>query len=115
DRQKGVEGRTGEGMVGLESRGGKCVVRATTQALVASDIVVAGLGIQPSVELAEQAGVLVENGIVVGEFCRSSHPDVYAAGDVASFPDPALGFRPRVEHEDNANTVGKIAEQNMPG
>jgi len=102
-------------MVGLESRGGKCVVRTTTQALVASDIVVAGLGIQPSVELAEQAGVLVENGIVVDEFCRSSHPDVYAAGDVASFPNPALGSRLRVEHEDNANTMGKIAGQNMAG
>src|SRR3989440_4487980 len=114
-RQKGVEVRTGEGMVGLESRGGKCVVRTTTQALVASDIVVAGLGIQPSVELAEQAGVLVENGIVVDEFCRSSHPDVYAAGDVASFPNPALGSRRRVEHEDNANTMGKIAGQNMAG
>src|SRR5438067_6431351 len=114
-RQKGVEVRTGEGMVGLESRGGKCVVRTTTQALVASDIVVAGLGIQPSVELAEQAGLLVENGIVVDEFCRSSHPDVYAAGDVASFPNPALGSRLRVEHEDNANTMGKIAGQNMAG
>src|SRR2546430_6922579 len=110
-RQKGVEVRTGEGMVGLESRGGKCVVRTTTQALVASDIVVAGLGIQPSVELAEQAGLLVENGIVVDEFCRSGHPDVYAAGDVASFPNPALGSRLRVEHEDNANTMGKIAGQ----
>src|SRR5436309_6930035 len=114
-RQKGVEVRTGEGMVGLESRGGKCVVRTTTQALVASDIVVAGLGIQPSVELAEQAGLLVENGIVVDEFCRSGHPDVYAAGDVASFPNPALGSRLRVEHEDNANTMGKIAGQNIAG
>src|SRR5213083_829313 len=114
-RLRGLAVRTGEGMAGLESRGGKCVVRTTTQALVASDIVVAGLGIQPSVELAEQAGVLVENGIVVDEFCRASHPDVYAAGDVASFPNPALGSRLRVEHEDNANTMGKIAGQNMAG
>src|SRR2546429_3450627 len=102
-------------MVGLESRGGKCVVRNTTRAEVVADIVVAGLGIQPSVELAEQAGLLVENGIVVDEFCRASHPDVYAAGDVASFPNPALGSRLRVEHEDNANTMGKIAGQNMAG
>ena len=114
-REKGVELRTGEGMVGLESRGGKCVVRTTTRAEVTGDIVVAGLGIQPSVELAEQAGLLVENGIVVDEFCRTSHPDVYAAGDVASFPNPALGSRLRVEHEDNANTMGKIAGQNMAG
>ncbi len=114
-REKGVELRPGEGMVGLESRGGKCVVRTTTRAEVVGDIVVAGLGIQPSVELAEQAGLLVENGIVVDEFCRTSHPDVYAAGDVASFPNPALGSRLRVEHEDNANTMGKIAGQNMAG
>jgi 3-phenylpropionate/trans-cinnamate dioxygenase ferredoxin reductase subunit len=114
-REKGVELRTGEGMVGLESRGGKCVVHTTTRAEVTSDIVVAGLGIQPSVELAEQAGLLVENGIVVDEFCRTSHPDVYAAGDVASFPNPALDSRLRVEHEDNANTMGKIAGQNMAG
>jgi 3-phenylpropionate/trans-cinnamate dioxygenase ferredoxin reductase subunit len=114
-REKGVELRTGEGMVGLESRAGKCIVRTTTRAEVTGDIVVAGLGIQPSVELAEQAGLLVENGIVVDEFCRTSHPDVYAAGDVASFPNPALGSRLRVEHEDNANTMGKIAGQNMAG
>src|SRR2546430_17389871 len=102
-------------MVGLGWRGGKCVVRTATGAEVVGDIVVAGLGIQPSVELAEQAGLLVENGIVVDEFCRTSHPDVYAAGDVASFPNPALGSRLRVEHEDNANTMGKIAGQNMAG
>src|SRR5216110_2577212 len=114
-REKGVELRTGEGMAGLESRGGKCVVRTTTRAEVVGDIVVAGLGIQPSVELAEQAGLLVENGIVVDEFCRTSHPDVYAAGDVANFPNPALGSRVRVEHEDNANTMGKVAGQNMAG
>src|SRR2546430_16935240 len=73
-REKGVEVRTGEGMAGLESRGGKCVVRTTTRALVASDIVVAGLGIQPSVEPAEQSGGLVENGSRVGEVCRSGRP-----------------------------------------
>src|SRR3989440_5439466 len=114
-RAKGVELRPGEGMAGLESRGGKCIVRTTTGAGIAGDIVVAGLGIQPSVELAEQAGLLVENGIVVDEFCRTSHPDVYAAGDVASFPNPALGSRLRVEHQDIANTMGKIAAQNMAG
>src|SRR5438046_1702215 len=114
-REKGVELRTGEGMAGLESRGGKCVVRTTTGDQVAGDIVVAGLGIQPSVELAEQAGLLVENGIVVDEFCRTSPPEVSGAGDGARLPHPALGSRLRVEHEDNANTMGKIAGQNMAG
>src|SRR5438046_6368967 len=102
-------------MAGLGRQGGKCVIRTTTRQELVADVVVAGLGIQPSVELAEQAGLLVENGIVVDEFCRASHPDVYAAGDVASFPNPALGSRLRVEHEQTPNTMGKIAGQNMAG
>jgi 3-phenylpropionate/trans-cinnamate dioxygenase ferredoxin reductase subunit len=113
-REKGVEMRVGEGMAGLDTRAGKNVVRTTTQQEVVADVVVAGLGIQPSVELAEQAGLAVDNGIVVDEFCRTSHPHVYAAGDVASFPNRALGRR-RVEHEDNANTMGRIAGENMAG
>lgn len=78
-------------------------------------MIVAGLGIHPGVELAEQAGLRVNNGIEVDELCRTSHADMYAAGDVANFPNPALGTRIRVEHEDNANTMGRIAGQNMAG
>jgi 3-phenylpropionate/trans-cinnamate dioxygenase ferredoxin reductase subunit len=114
-RQKGVEVRTGEGMAGIEKRAGKTVVRTTTQKEFGTDAVVAGLGILPSVELAEQAGLQVENGIVVDEHCRTSHPSIFAAGDVASFHNPALGIRMRVEHEDNANTMGKVAGENMAG
>src|SRR5436853_1275041 len=114
-RTKGVEMRLGEGMAGLEIRAGKCVVRTTTRQELAADVVVAGLGIQPGVELAEQTGLRVNNGIEVDEFCRTSHADIYAAGDVANFHNPALGSRLRVEHEDNANTMGKIAGQNMAG
>jgi NADPH-dependent 2,4-dienoyl-CoA reductase/sulfur reductase-like enzyme len=114
-RQKGVEVRTGEGMAGLEKRAGKTVVRTTTQKEFGTDVVVAGLGILPRVELAEQAGLQVENGIVVDEHCRTSHPSIFAAGDVASFHNPALDTRMRVEHEDNANTMGKVAGQNMAG
>jgi len=113
--EKGVTMRVGEGMAGLERRAGKCVVRTTTGQELTAEVVVAGLGIQPSVELAEQAGLRVGNGIEVDEFCRTSHPDIYAAGDVASFHNPALDARIRVEHEDNANTMGKIAGQNMAG
>src|SRR5256886_16400051 len=110
-----VELRRCEGRVGYGPRAGKGFVRTTTRAQVAGDIVVAGLGIQPSVELAEQAGLLVENGIVVDEFCRASHPDVYAAGDVASFPNPALAARLRWGPEDNANPLAKIGGRNMAG
>jgi NADPH-dependent 2,4-dienoyl-CoA reductase/sulfur reductase-like enzyme len=69
----------------------------------------------PNTNLAESAGLDVENGIIVDEFLRTSHPDVYAAGDVASFFNPTLAKRMRVEHEDNANTMGKIAGRNVAG
>ena len=77
--------------------------------------VIAGLGIVPSVELARQAGLTVSDGIEVDERLRTSQPEIYAAGDVAQFFNPALGKRMRVEHEDNANTMGKVAGQNMAG
>ena len=75
----------------------------------------AGIGIDPDVELAQQAGLQVENGIMVDEFCGTSRPDIYAAGDVALFFNPALGKYLRVEHEDNANTMGRVAGRNMAG
>ena len=114
-REKGVEVRTGESMSGLEERAGTTVVRTTAQKEFPADVVVAGLGIQPNVDLAEQAGLQVENGIVVDQHCRSSHPSIFAAGDVANFHNPALDARMRVEHEDNANTMGKVAGENMAG
>jgi NADPH-dependent 2,4-dienoyl-CoA reductase/sulfur reductase-like enzyme len=67
------------------------------------------------VELAQAAGLAVDNGIVVDAYLRTSHPDIYAAGDVAAFPQPALGKRLRVEHEDNANSMGGLAGRNMAG
>jgi 3-phenylpropionate/trans-cinnamate dioxygenase ferredoxin reductase component len=114
-RQKGVQLRMGEGMRGLRPGGGRVAVQTTTGDEFDADVVVAGLGIQPNVELAEQAGLRVENGIVVDEFLRTSHTDIYVAGDVANFFNPALGTRIRVEHEDNANTMGRIAGLNMAG
>jgi NADPH-dependent 2,4-dienoyl-CoA reductase/sulfur reductase-like enzyme len=76
---------------------------------------VAGLGIEPNTPLARAAGLEVRDGIVVDEMLRAGHPDVYAAGDVAAFRNPALGERIRVEHEDNANTMGRAAGRNMAG
>src|SRR2546423_14023697 len=102
-------------MAGLDRRGGSCRGRTTTGGELVAEVLVAGLGITPAVELAEQAGLPVDNGILVDEFCRTSHPDVYAAGDVANFANPALGTRLRVEHEDNANTMGRTAGLNMAG
>jgi NADPH-dependent 2,4-dienoyl-CoA reductase/sulfur reductase-like enzyme len=57
----------------------------------------------------------VDNGIIVDEFLRTRHPDIHAAGDVAAFYNPVLGKRIRVEHEDNANPMGRLAGRNMAG
>jgi 3-phenylpropionate/trans-cinnamate dioxygenase ferredoxin reductase component len=77
--------------------------------------VVAGIGVQPNVALAAVAGLKVDNGIVVNRMLQTSHADVYAAGDVANFYDSGLGVHRRVEHEDNANQMGKAAGRIMAG
>ncbi|MES1247636.1 MAG: FAD/NAD(P)-binding oxidoreductase [Actinomycetota bacterium] len=101
-REKGVDVRPGESVADA--------------AAIDADVVVAGLGIVPNVELAEAAGLPVDNGIVVDEYGRvGGRDDVFAAGDVANFPSPVLGERFRVEHEDHANTHGKIVGGNMAG
>ncbi len=114
-RQKGVEVHIGEGVSGIERRAGRMMVRTSGAAEIPADAVVAGIGVTPAVALAEQAGLTVENGIVVDETLRTSHPDIYAAGDVASFHSPVLGRRIRVEHEDNALTMGRRAGLNLAG
>jgi NAD(P)H-nitrite reductase large subunit len=79
------------------------------------DCVIAGTGVVPNTCLAETIGIKIENGIRVDEYCQTSIPDIYAAGDVASFENTQLGTRIRVEHEDNANNMGEIAGKNMTG
>jgi NADPH-dependent 2,4-dienoyl-CoA reductase/sulfur reductase-like enzyme len=82
---------------------------------IAVDAAVAGIGIVPNVELAQSAGIEVDDGIVVDRYLRTNKPDVYAAGDVAAFPDPLLRERRRVEHVDNALTMGTAAGRSMAG
>ncbi len=82
---------------------------------VECDLVVVGVGVQPNVTLAEDAGIRVENGIVTDEYCRTSAPDVYAAGDVANWWHPGLGQRIRIEHFDNAGAQGTHAGKVIAG
>jgi 3-phenylpropionate/trans-cinnamate dioxygenase ferredoxin reductase subunit len=114
-RQKGVDVLAGEPISGLEARGDRIALKTKSAQEILVDGVVAGIGIQPNLELARAAGLAVENGIVVDEFLRTSHRDIYAAGDVAAFYNPALETRLRVEHEDNANTMGQMVGRNMAG
>jgi 3-phenylpropionate/trans-cinnamate dioxygenase ferredoxin reductase component len=111
-REKGVEVLAGELVA---SASGDRVETQSGRTLEA-DAVVAGLGVIPDTELAEAAGLEVEDGILVDEYGRASgRDDVFAAGDVARFPVRALGTTMRIEHEDHANTHGKAVGANMAG
>jgi 3-phenylpropionate/trans-cinnamate dioxygenase ferredoxin reductase component len=113
-RGKGVTVRTGTTVDRVGSRDGRLHLTGGGEPL-AADAVVAGLGIEPAVDLARQIGLEVGDGVVVDEYLRTSRENIYAAGDVANFPNPALNRRLRVEHEDNANTMGETAGRNMAG
>jgi len=114
-REKGVEVLPNSSAASVQKEGKRIIVRTGSGRAIETDGVVAGVGIRPNVELAETAGLKVENGILVNERLETSAPDIYAAGDVANFYHMALERRVRVEHEDNAVSMGKLAGQNMAG
>jgi len=111
-REKGVQVLTNDVPVAISDSGS---VRTKSGRDLAADVVIGGLGIVPETQLAEAAGLTVRDGIVVDAQLRTNDPDIYAAGDVARFHSEVLGKDVRVEHEDNANTMGKLAGQAMAG
>jgi NADPH-dependent 2,4-dienoyl-CoA reductase/sulfur reductase-like enzyme len=119
-REQGVEVLAGAKVTDITERGDRLTLtvaegNATSPRDLEVDGVVAGIGARPNTDPAEAAGLTVDDGIVVDAFLRTSHPDVYAAGDVAAFWQAALGERRRVEHEDNALTMGRHAGRAMAG
>jgi len=114
-REKGVEVITNDSVASVQKEGNRLTVRTGSGRAIETDGVVAGIGIRPNIDLAQMAGLKIENGIVVNERLESSVPDIYVAGDTVSFFHSALGKRVRVEHEDNAVRMGKLAGQNMAG
>jgi NADPH-dependent 2,4-dienoyl-CoA reductase/sulfur reductase-like enzyme len=111
-RDRGVAVLPGSAVVGIE---GVWVLLKDGRKLPA-DAVIAGVGIEPNVELAAAAGLPVSNGIVVDAFGRvGGREDVFAAGDVARFPLPAPSGEVRVEHEDHAKSHGRHVGANMAG
>ncbi|MEO7072502.1 MAG: FAD-dependent oxidoreductase [Rhodanobacter sp.] len=105
---------------GVEVTGGKALDEGVELSLsdgrtLRFDVVVAGLGVTPNVALAEEAGLKVDNGVVVDAQLRSSDGDIWAAGDIANFHSVALDQRMRVEHEDAAVSMGRHAGRAMAG
>jgi 3-phenylpropionate/trans-cinnamate dioxygenase ferredoxin reductase component len=113
--QKGIELLPGDVVESLKQRGNGYVLQTRAGRTLRTDGVVAGLGLQPNVDLARAADLMVDNGVVVDNQLRTSAADVFAAGDVAKFPEAALGVLVRVEHEDNALQMGRQAGRNMAG
>ncbi|NPC96839.1 NAD(P)/FAD-dependent oxidoreductase [Nocardioides sp. zg-DK7169] len=110
----GVDLRCGVTVAGIQQAGEEVVVETSAGRFVA-DVVVIGIGIEPNDEIAAASGLVVGNGIHVDEHCRTSHPHVYAAGDVANQLHPLLEGRVRVEHFDNASKQAATAANNILG
>ncbi len=114
-RQKGVEVLAGETTRDVRRSGKQLVLSTESGRELLVDGVVAGIGILPNTRLAAEAGLEVKDGIRVDSHLMTSQPGIYAAGDVVEFYNPALGKHIRVEHEDNANTMGRLAGHNLAG
>ena len=115
-RSHGVEVRSGVRVVdGSAADGGGVNLILSDATVMLVEAAVAGLGVTPNTALAAQAGLTVDNGIVVDAQLRSSNEDIWAAGDVASFQSPALDRHLRVEHEDAAVSMGRLVGRAMAG
>jgi len=113
--KRGVRILSEDSPVSISTRGDRFVTATGKGQVAESDIVIAGVGINPDADLAKNAGLAAGDGIVVNEYLQTSNADVYAAGDNALFPYATLGRRMRVEHWDNAVNQGRFAGLNMAG
>ncbi|PCK87412.1 ferredoxin reductase [Rhizobium sophoriradicis] len=115
-RTEGVDIRCGVSIEWLGEEGGKAVIRLSSGELIEADLALVGIGARPNVEIADRAGLTIENGIAVDSYLRTSAPDVFAAGDCCSFPLPIYGGRRvRLESWRNAQEQGTLAAANMFG
>jgi 3-phenylpropionate/trans-cinnamate dioxygenase ferredoxin reductase subunit len=115
-RSHGVTFRFGEGLSEMTGSSGKLTGAVTSSGEeLAADTVIIAIGVVPNAAIAAEAGLEVDNGIIVDEALRTSDPDIFAAGDVMNAFNPLLGRRIRVEHWANALNSGPAAAQSMLG
>ncbi|PDV86764.1 ferredoxin reductase [Rhizobium sp. H4] len=115
-RAEGVDIRCGVSIEALTAEGGKARIRLSSGEVIEADLALVGIGARPNVEIAQRAGLTIENGIAVDTYLRTSAPDVFAAGDCCSFPLPIYGDRRvRLESWRSAQEQGTLAAANMLG
>ncbi|MBB3407506.1 3-phenylpropionate/trans-cinnamate dioxygenase ferredoxin reductase subunit [Rhizobium sp. BK316] len=115
-RAEGVDLRCGASIEALSEQEGKAVIRLSPDETIEADLALVGIGARPNVELAEAAGLVIDNGVAVDDRLRTSAPDIFAAGDCCSFPlDIYGGRRVRLESWRNAQEQGTLAAANMLG
>lgn len=112
---QGVDIRLNAAVTRIEGRDRAEAVVLADGTRIPATVVVVGIGIVPNVELAAEAGLAIDNGIVVDAHGQTSHPDVYAAGDVANQPNNILGRRIRLESWENAQNQAIAAAKSMLG
>ncbi|GCE44252.1 Ferredoxin reductase [Rhodococcus wratislaviensis] len=114
-RSEGIRILANTGLASIGGRRSVQYVETTNGERIDADLVVIGVGVVPATELAEGAGIGVCDGILVDEYCRTSNPNVFAAGDVANHPNDILGHRVRLEHWQNAQNQAAAAACSMLG
>jgi NADPH-dependent 2,4-dienoyl-CoA reductase/sulfur reductase-like enzyme len=114
-REKGVDLHTSTRVVRITGEQGRALVHTDRGTAFAADTVVVGIGVVPNTELAQAAGLEVDNGVVVDEYGRTNDPRIYAAGDVTSHYNPLLGRYIRLESWQNAQNQAIAVARNILG
>lgn len=114
-REAGVDLRTGVNVTAIEHGADESQVVLDDGERISADFVVIGIGLIPNTELAADAGLEVDNGIVVDEYTRTSDPDIYAAGDCTNHPNALAGENIRLESVQNAMDQGRATAHNLMG
>jgi 3-phenylpropionate/trans-cinnamate dioxygenase ferredoxin reductase subunit len=112
--ERGVVFRLGERVLGFRGRDRVEAVCLDGEEWTC-DLAVVGVGMEPNQHIADDAGLAVADGIMVDAYGETSHANVYAAGDVARFPDPVFGGTARIEHWEHAREHGRLTGRNMAG